>query len=60
MAGSQAFPCTNTVEPHYNGHLRTEFSGRCEEVAIIGRFSIRGFEWMDQKLGQENIAVEER
>ena len=33
-----------TVEPLYNGHLRTEFSGRCEEVAVMGRFSTRGFE----------------
>ena len=34
----------NTVEPLYNGHLRTEFSGRCKEVAVMGRLSIRGFE----------------
>ena len=34
----------NTVEPFYNGHLRTESSGRCKEVAVMGRFSIRRFE----------------
>ena len=50
----------NTVEPFYNGHLRTKFSGRCREVAVMGRFSIRGFECMGQKLGQENMAVKER
>ena len=44
----------------YNGHLRTEFSGRCKEVAVMGRFSMRGSEGMDQKLGQENMGVEER
>ena len=26
----------------------------------MGRFSIRGFESMDQKSGQENMAVEDR
>ena len=31
-----------TVEPLYNGHLRTEFSGRCKEVAVMERFSVRG------------------
>ena len=34
----------NTVKPFYNGHLRTEPSGRSKEVAVKGRFSIRGFE----------------
>ena len=34
--------------------------GRCRDVAIVGRFSIRGFERMDQKSGQENMADEER
>ena len=32
------------VEPLYNGHFRTEFSGRCKEVAVMGRFLIKGFE----------------
>ena len=30
----------DTVEPFYNGHLRTELSGLCKEVAVMGRFSI--------------------
>ena len=34
--------------------------GRCKEVAVMGRFSIRGFERMDQQSGQENMAVEKR
>ena len=49
-----------TVEPLYNGHLRTKFSGRCKEVAVMGRFSIRGFERMDRNSGRENTAVKER
>lgn len=30
--------------------------GHCKEVAIMGRFLLREFEQMDQKLGQESIA----
>ena len=26
----------DTVEPLYNDHLKTEFSGRCKEVAVMG------------------------
>ena len=33
----------NAVEPLYNGHLGTYLSGRCREVAVMGRLSIRGF-----------------
>ena len=28
----------NSVEPLYSGHFWTEFSGRCKEVAVTGRF----------------------
>ena len=34
--------------------------GRCREVAVVGRFSTRGMERMDQQSGQENMAVVER
>ena len=40
--------CWNTNEPFYNGRPQKECSGRCRDVAVIGRFSIRGFKWMDQ------------
>ena len=44
-----------TVELLYNSNLRTEFSGRCKEVAVTGKFSIRGLsEWIrsrDRKTG---------
>ena len=30
------------------------------EVAVMGRFSTREFERMEQKSGQENMTVEER
>ena len=50
----------DTAEPLYNGHFRTDFSGRCKEVAVMGRFSVKGFDSMDQKSGQENMAVEDR
>ena len=35
---------TCTVESLYNGHLRTDLPGRCREVAVMERLSIRGFE----------------
>ena len=34
--------------------------GCCGEVAIMARFFKRGFEWMNQKSGQEHMAVVER
>ena len=48
---SDSFPYI--AEPLYNGHLRTGLSGRCREVAVMGRF-------VNEKLGQENIVVVER
>ena len=40
--------------------VRTGEHGCCREVTIVGRFPIRGFEQMDQKLGQESMTVVER
>ena len=31
---------SNTVEPLYNGHLGAEITGRCREVAVVGRFQL--------------------
>ena len=35
---------TNTDEPLYNSYHQSEFSSCWKEVAVTGRFSIRGFE----------------
>ena len=30
----------NTVEPLYNGHLGTEITDHCREVAVVGRLEL--------------------
>ena len=40
--------------------VRTGEHRCCREATIVGRFPIRGFEQMDQKLGQESMSVVER